>query len=294
MSESSALRRFLILTALRWLPTGMMMPVFVLLPLQRGLSLSELGLALATQGVVVMVLELPTGGLADALGRRRVLLLSMVFGIASTSLFLVAHSFALFAAAAALAGIFRALDSGPLEAWYVDAAHAANPQARIDRGMGLQGTVLGVAIATGALATGALAAWPPMSTVEPLAVAVACSLALHVVGLVVTAALMLEQPRHAGLRGVLQSVREAPRTIVEGVALLRTSRVLLALVSVELFWGFGMFTFEGLFPARLAELLGGSEQAAVIAGPATSAAWIASAAGSAWLAPPRCCGSRRG
>jgi predicted MFS family arabinose efflux permease len=286
MSETSALRRFLVLTALRWLPSGLMIPIYVLLPLQRGLSLSQVGLALAAQGVVVMMLELPTGGLADALGRRRVLLTAMVFGIASTALFLVAHSFPMLAAACALTGVYRALDSGPLEAWYVDAAHAANPDARIDRGMGAQGTVAGVAIAVGALGSGALAAWHPLPTVDPLALAVTCSLVLHLVNLLVTAVLMVEQPRHGGRGGVLQSVREAPRTIVEGIGLLRASRVLLALVCVELFWGFGMVTFEGLFPVRLAELLGGTEQAAVITGPAASAAWIASAAGSAltpWL-----------
>ena len=96
-------------------------PIDVLLLLQRGLTLSQVGLALAAQGVVVMMLELPTGGLADAVGRRRVLLTAMVFGIASTGLFLVADSFPMFSAAWALQGVYRALDSGPLEAWYVDA-----------------------------------------------------------------------------------------------------------------------------------------------------------------------------
>jgi hypothetical protein len=33
-------------------------------------DLGDIGLILATQGFVVLALELPTGGLADALGRR--------------------------------------------------------------------------------------------------------------------------------------------------------------------------------------------------------------------------------
>jgi hypothetical protein len=53
VSARSALRRFLLLTGLRWLVPGLLFPVLVLLPLQRGLSLSQLGLAPAMQGLVV-------------------------------------------------------------------------------------------------------------------------------------------------------------------------------------------------------------------------------------------------
>jgi len=286
LSERAALRRFLVLIALRWLPAGLLIPIFVLLMLSRGLTLSQVGLAAAAQGLVVVLLELPTGGLADTVGRRRVLLLSMVFALAAVGLILVADSFAEFAVAYALFGVYRALDSGPLEAWYVDAAHAANRDARIDRGLGGAGTVLGVAIAAGSLASGALIAWDPLPTVDPLALPVLCALALLVVGFVVTALLMVERPRHTGLRAIGRSTLDTPRTVAEGLRLLRHSPVLLALVSVELFWGFGMVAFEGLFPVRLVDLLGGSEQAAAVTGTAASAAWIASAAGAAltpWL-----------
>lgn len=286
LSARSALRRFLILSALRWLPTGLLIPIVILLPLSRGLSLSELGLAAAIQGLVVLALELPTGGLADSIGRRRVLVVAMLISIASIGLFLVADSFAEFVLVFALQGIYRALDSGPLEAWYVDAAVSADPAARVDKGMSARGAVLGLAIAIGALASGGLIALDPVPTVDALAVPVLVALVLEVVGLVVTSLLMVERPAGLGLRGVARSAMATPRTIAAGVRLLRYSPVLLALVSVELFWGFGMTTFESLFPVRLAELAGGADPAAAITGPAASAAWIASAAGSAitpWL-----------
>jgi MFS family permease len=286
MTELTALRRFLLLTGLRWLPSGLLVPIFVLLPLARGLSLSQLGLAVAMQGLVVVLLELPTGGLADAVGRRVVLLLSMVFSVASLVLLLMAHSLPQFAAAFALMGVYRALDSGPLDAWYVDAAHAANPQARIDRGMGAQGTVVGIGIAAGALASSGLIAWHPLSTVDALAVPVMAALALQLVSFVVTALLMVEPARHGGWRRIAASVRETPRTVAAGAALLRHSPVLLALVCAELCWGFASPTYEGLFPVRVADILGGNEAAAAITGPAATAAWLVSAVGSAccpWL-----------
>lgn len=58
-------QRFLILLALRWIPTGLIIPVVALLPLERGLGLGELGTAMAAQGVAVLLLEIPSGALAD-------------------------------------------------------------------------------------------------------------------------------------------------------------------------------------------------------------------------------------
>jgi MFS family permease len=286
LSAESALRRFLVLSVLRWLPVGLLIPILIVLGLDRGLTLSQLGLAAAVQGFVVFGLELPTGGLADSIGRRRVLLVAMVISIASTAVLLVAASFTAFVVVFALQGIYRALDSGPLEAWYVDAALAADPEARIDRGIAGQGTAVGVSIAAGALASGGLVALDPLPGVDALLVPVGLSLAVQVAALVVAALVMRETPPSTGLRGLARSVLATPRAIAGGVGLLRRSRVLLALVGVELFWGFGMVCFESLLPARLVEIAGSTERAAAITGPAACAAWLASAAGSVvtpWL-----------
>src|SRR3712207_8334671 len=42
------------------------------LPISRGLTIAEIGLLFMVHGIVIMALELPTGGLADVLGRRPV------------------------------------------------------------------------------------------------------------------------------------------------------------------------------------------------------------------------------
>lgn len=286
LAARAVTRRFLVLTALRWLPVGVILPVMMLLPLERGLSLSEVGLAASVQGLVVLALELPTGGLADSVGRRRVLLVAGVVGLGSTALFLTAGTAAAFALAFALQGAFRALDSGPLDSWYVDAVLEADPRAAIDRGLSAHGVVVGLAIAVGSLASGGLVAlartWEAPA-VEPLAVPVTVSLGLQLAGLVAVVALMRETPRSSGARGAWRAVARTPRTVAGGVSLLRRDRVLLALVAVELFWGFGMVTFESLMPVRLAELVGDAGAAAALTGPATAAAWLASAAGSAAL-----------
>ena len=283
LDARSARRRYLVLTGLRWLPVGLLLPIFVLVPLSRGLSLTEIGLVFAVQGLVVLALELPTGGLSDALGRRPVLLLAGVVALLSMGLFTIADSVGLFVVAMMLQGVYRALDSGPLEAWYVDATLAADPAAEIERGLGRGTAMLSVAIAIGALASGALVAAKPVAGIDPLLLPLLVALALHGVHLVAVALLMTEVPRARDRRAVAASVRAVPTVIGEGLRLLRSSRVLRCIVLVELFWGFSMVTFESLFPIRLSELVGGTDAAAVILGPVGAAAWFASAAGAAGI-----------
>jgi MFS family permease len=275
----TARRRYLILIALRWLPTGLLIPVTVLLALSRGLSLTEIGLIFSIQGLVVLALELPTGGLSDALGRRPILILAGVIGLVSLALLYVADSVALFAASMALQGVFRALDSGPLEAWYVDATLSADPTAEIEHGLSAGSTVLSLAIAVGALLSGGLVALDPFDAIPTLALPLLVALALSMANVIAIVLLMRETPRARDAHAVAASVRQVPRVVVDGIGLLRASRVLMALVAVELFWGFSMVTFESLFPVRLSEVVGDPAQAAALMGPVTSVAWFASAAG---------------
>lgn len=286
LDATAVRRRFLVLAALRWLPTGLLIPVLVLLPLERGIGLSELGLAFAAQGVVVLALELPTGGLADALGRRVVLLGASAVGIASIALLLVADSIPELVTVFVLQGVYRALDSGPLEAWYVDTTLALDEHAPIDRGLSAYGVVLGLAVAAGALASGAIVALDPVPGLDALAEPVALSLLLQVVGVTGLAVLMVEPRERSGARAAWVAARATPRTIGRGFSLARHNRVLAALLAVELFWGFSMVTFESLTPVRLEEVLGDADAAAALIGPAGAAAWVASAGGAAvvpWL-----------
>lgn len=277
-------RRYLVLVALRWFPTGLLIPISVLFLLSRGLNLVEIGLVSSVQGLVILFLELPTGGLSDSLGRRPVLILSRGVSVVSLAVLVLANSVALFALSRVLQGIFRALDSGPLEAWYVDATLDADPEARLESGLGAGSAVLSVAIASGALLSGALIALDPVPAIDPLAVPIIVALALSVIDLVAIVLLLAEVRPGRGLRAAWSSIRAVPGVVRDGLVMARASRILLALLMVELFWGFAMVAFESLFPIRLAEVVGGTTAAGAIMGPVSSGAWFASAAGAAVIA----------
>ncbi len=287
-TEATARRTLLLLTGTRWLPVGLVIGLGTLLMLQRGLSVGQAGTAIAVQGFVVLALELPTGGLADALGRRVVLILAAALAIIAAALFLIAHSFGFFILAWAVQGVFRALDSGPLEAWYVDIAHSGAPGAagvNVERVLARAGTVLGLAIASGALISGMLVAWAPLPASSPLLLPFGVAIVIDVVHLALVTALVREfrpQIRPAPERRwrlFARSLRDTPRTVAAGVRLLGTAPVLRGLVLVEVFWSVAMIAFETLNSVRLAELAGGTERAGALIGPVSAVSWALFAAG---------------
>ncbi len=284
LSPVAARRVFLALTFTRWFPVGLVVGVTTLLPIERGLSVAQTLLAFSLMGVVVFALELPTSGFADAFGRRPVFVAAAVVNVITSVVYVFAQSFWAFALAAALMGVFRALDSGPLEAWYVDTVHATTPGADVDRALAAQGTMLGGSIATGALISGGLVYWHPLSAHSALLLPFLVSLALTVVHLVAVLTMLKEPRTHVdatGARRALASAKEAPIVVRDGLRMLGRNKVLRGITLVEVFWGAAMVVFESFQPIRLAEILDSEEQAGALMGPVASVGWGVFALGSA-------------
>lgn len=280
MTATDVRRRFLVLRALRWLPTGLTIPVMVLLLLDRGLTVGQIGLVTAAQGVVVMLLELPTGGLADTLGRRAVLLAAALFDLASLTLLVIADTMPLLVTVFALQGVYRALESGPLDAWYVDAAQAVERDADIEGALGAGGAVTGVALAVGMVTSSVLVALDPFPRINTLVVPLLAALVLRALDLVSIWRFMIEPARpHA--RGPLGGL---PTIVRDSITMIRGSHILVVLIAIELLWGAGMVAFELFTPLRLESVLGDPDDVAALLGPTNAVAWLASA-GAAAAAP---------
>lgn len=281
-------RLFLLLCGTCWLPVGLMIPVLTVLLQERGMSLATIGLLAGLSSAVVVLLELPTGGLADTIGRRPVLLLAGVISLTSMTMTAFANSVALFALAWAVEGVYRALNSGPLEAWYVDTAQAADPDADIESGLAAESAVISAAIAGGALFGGALALVPASGALPAVALPVLVAIALRVVDLVAMWRLLTEdRERVGGARAALRSAGGAGRTVREALTLLRASAALSALAAVELFWGAGMTGVEILSGLRMVELVGDPERGVALYAVTTAVAWSISGLGAAaapWIA----------
>lgn len=267
--------RFLSLLALRWLATGLLMPVSLLLPLERGLTVAEVALAMAAQGIVVIALEVPSGALTDAWGRRPVFIVSGLLAIAAYAVTFVAQSLAAFAVAWAISGVFRAMDSGPLEAWFVDAENARGAAREVPRGLAAAGGVISSAIAAGSLASAGLLWASPWGTEATLAAPYLAAIAV-VVAQVVCARLLMDPARaeHAPTLGAWRD------SLVAGVRVAFGSRLRLLSAAMALV-GVGVAALELLMPVRLEEFSDDASSAASVLGVVSSAAWGLAALGAA-------------
>lgn len=269
MTRWSIKRRFLALRALRWFPTGLLMPVLILLLLDRGLTPGQVGLCLGVQAVVVLLLELPTGGTADSRGRRQILLAASGVDAVSISVLVFADKLPLVLGVFALQGIYRALESGPLDAWYVDTAQALHPDTDIDSAMAAGGTVIGLAIAAGSIISSAVVALDIVPSINPLLVPLLLSIALRAVAMIAISTLMTEpvRPRSASTPTTAAVVRST-------LAMIRRNNTLLTLLTIEALWGAGIVAFETFTPPRLESVLPDPTDAAALLGPAAAAAWL--------------------
>jgi MFS family permease len=286
MTRSRLRRRFLVLRATRWFPVGLVVPVLVLLLLDRGFSLAEVGLAVALQGIIVFALELPTGGLSDSIGRRPVLIGATAIDCIALALLLTARSMPMLLTFWLLQGVYRALESGPLDSWYVDTSESIDADehsADLEKAFSAAGVVTALALASGAMIASGLVAIDPFGGIGPLATPIVVAGVLRVVDLGALIVLMTEDCATRGTR-VGSSTTRLFDVIGATTRSIRTSSVLTALIAVGLFSGIGLSALEGLSPPKLAATVADSATAAAILGPAATCAWIAAAAGAA-LAP---------
>ncbi len=284
LTLTSARRRFVLLTALRELPTGLTVPVTVLLASSRGLTPVEIGLAFSAHGVVVVLLELPTGGLGDTLGRRPVLLLSGSIKVVALLLFVVAQTPLAFMLAFAVVGVGRALDSGPLESWYVDAVQEVDPSADTTAGLSRAGVAQGAGLAVGAIGGGLL----PLLSGAGLALPYWVAAGLVIVQLAFVARLVVPVGPVSVAVGPIATLqgglRNVPRVVKQAVALARRDRALRLLLGMAAGTGAALVTIELLAPLRFEALTGGAAEASGAYGVVVALGFAGAAAGSG-LAP---------
>lgn len=288
--HASSVRRttavFLLCHGLRWLPVGFVIPILVLVATERGLDLPTVGLVFATYGVTTALLELPTGGLADAIGRKPVLLVATV---ADTGLLLAlafGSSVWHFIVGALVGGVGRALLTGPLESWYVDTVRAIDPAVPLRPGLSSAGLVEGVALAGGALLSALLptigAGLPVDGLVSQLTLPVYGGLTAEVASFVAVLTL-LHEPARSTRQDLATEFRAVPAVVTDGLALAARTRDLRLLSGVFVVEAVAMVGVEVLWQPRFAQLLGDTSEATRTFGYVVVGMSLG-AAGGAWLA----------
>lgn len=293
---ATARRRYATVCVLFWLPLGLTMAPLILLFTERGMALAAIAAFLAAHSLTAAVLELPTGGLSDVLGRRAVLAAAGLLVAIALTLQALGTTTWVLALGMALKGAGRALSSGPAEAWYVDTVHThSGPGAELRVGLARGNSATSAALAAGTLLGGAipwlLGIGPALGTrlsdatsglVLPLSAPLLLGAAIECAFVLYVLFALREPPRPAAtLRDALRGI---PATIVGGLriggrdALVR--RVFLCAGAA----GSALAVIELLTPGRAADLTGASESGAVLFAALACAGFLCAGVGS-HLAP---------
>lgn len=160
MSPDRIVRTYMTLIGTYTLAASLIWSVNTLFLLDAGLSISEVFIANAAFAAGMVLFEIPTGVVADTLGRRTSYLLSVVILGVTTILYLVAAelraSVGIFVAVSVLMGLGFTFYSGALEAWLVDALQSVESDRPLDHVFARGQQVSGAAMFTGTIAGGFL------------------------------------------------------------------------------------------------------------------------------------------
>jgi MFS family permease len=234
----------------------------------------------AVHSAFAIVLEVPSGALADALGRRRVLLAGAVLTALSLLAFALAQSVGAFMVSVALLATGRALISGSLEAWYVDSLRLLDPLAPLAQGLSRGTAAEGIAMAFGALVGGAVVA------ISGDYGAVAGTAAVAALVYLAAVVLLVHEESRPRTDGDLR--RTIGRRTVEILAVARAEAAASAVVRIVFVTGAAigaaLTAAELLWQPRLGELLDSGESGGFVFG-ALGAASMAVVALGASLSP---------
>ena len=226
MTVDRVRRVFVTLTAMRWLPTGLTVPALVLIGQARGLSLAQIGVTTAIYGATTLLLELPTGGLSDVIGRRPVLVArACLMSVVAALVTAVGTSFAVLAAPPPSAAPPAPSTRGRCKSWFVERTSSIDPEASIRKGLARASASESVALAVGTLAAGAVLALAPLPASGTTSSPCPCPSSPRRrlgCGQVALVAVWVKEPPRVNRLTLRSVVADVPRTVVGGMRLAAT------------------------------------------------------------------------
>lgn len=257
-------RRYFTITSLFWFASVLPGATLVLFAQARGLDLLEIGFIFGAYGLMIVLLEVPTGGLADSIGRRRVTLIAVGVTLVSQLTLASAFSFWQFVAFAVIGGMGRALISGAPEAWFIDGLKTLDAKMDIQPPLAQAEVFSTTALAVGTLLGGFLpdlfAFLPSTETalIAPLSVPILAS-ALCFIFLGITVFSLMLEPRTPPGSGGPSGLAKLPTLLKEAVGVSTGSRTILLLLLATLASGFALSGLETFWQPFFKNLLGETE-----------------------------------
>lgn len=100
--------------------TGLIIPVFSLLLMDKGATLSSISIIMGIYSFTVMAFELPSGVMADLIGRKKTFCLSLIMSLIYSAVIFFGRGFFVLCLGIFIYGLNRAISSGSFEALFID------------------------------------------------------------------------------------------------------------------------------------------------------------------------------
>jgi DHA3 family tetracycline resistance protein-like MFS transporter len=226
---------------------GTILPVYVLYFRHYQINLFQIAFLAAVFEASILLFEIPTGLVADFCGRRISVVLSAFFSLASGLIFISFPLLAGFIVAEIVGGLGETLRSGALEAWLVDSLKAEGREEKIKSAFA-QGTkfktggnLLGLILGGYSASLNMKLVWVPFTAIF----------------LILCLFLVLRMREEYGFKkGTSERVTSKLReTLRQSVRVLKSQRLILALVLLSLFSEFAFETISQFWQVHFDENL---------------------------------------
>ena len=200
-------------------------PIATLYYQARGLSFVEINSLWAIIVGVMAIAEVPTGILADKIGRKYSIIVALFLQLAGEVIYIFADNYLLFAFVAVIGGIGFSFSSGCFEAMMYDSLKKDGREKEMQKVSGLNGSLSQLAILIGAFAGGIIAKDLQMDSFILLIIMTACAVAIALfIGF------FLKEP----LSRYRHSEESPAKLFKEGIKLLKTNKSLQKIVILSL------------------------------------------------------------
>lgn len=265
-SVKSIQRIYYLIISLFWFTIGLPMALSVLLIQERGVDLLQIGLLMGVYSLTIAILEVPTGGLADAIGRKHVSVMAYSTLTVSTGMILLSFTFPLILASFILMGVARALSSGALDAWFVDELQRLEPDIDLQPPLAKAGTFSLLSLGLAALAGSLIPQYfhglslGGYYQLTPLAMPFIFAFVLGLTLVVITVLLVKEQNKAAKVESWKAGFQGVPVIIKTGFSLSRHNPTILLLLGTTIVSGFSLIGLESFWQPHFANLLGDNQK----------------------------------
>ena len=247
--------------SLFWFATALPISLHILLFQARGFSLFQIGIGLAVYSFTIVLLEVPTGGLADAVGRKRVALIAYSLMSGTSIMLLISFTFPILMLGFVLYGAGRALASGALDAWFVDALQTVDAEIDLQPAFARAGTFTLLALGIGALGGSALPGLfvnlPGEGTAvfTPLSMPIVIALLFQIALVLFIAVAVKEDRPTANANTWRKGFQDVPVLVKDALTLSRQNPVILLLLGTTLGGGLAGIVIETFWQPQLATVL---------------------------------------